>query len=389
MRHQSRLIIDLSAIAHNYNKIKHYVGEHCDVGAVVKANAYGLGVEHIIPTLEQLGCRQFYVATPAEGYDARQITNTNVAILNPYLDYETAAFLVEHDLTPCLNTLDQIITWNDICQAKDVRAKAFIQLDTGMRRVGLSLEELSRLSTDINELSHLNIDTIMTHFASADDPASPMTATQDDTFKSMLDVLPYHIVANAKICVANSAATALSNEYHYNSVRPGKSLFGLKAIEEFDKSCSFKSPITLEARVIQVLDVKAGEPIGYNETYTALDNMKIATISLGYADGLRRHLSNKGWLLFEGQKLPIVGRVSMDMVMVRIDHLGQTQPKLGDWVQFLNDAQTPDDIARLIGTNGYEILTGLGRRASRIYLDNTLKRDHTSTEITRPLTDVA
>jgi alanine racemase len=369
MNPQAKLTIDLSALKRNYMALQAHVGAACAVAGVVKANAYGLGVENIIPALEDVNCPIYFTATPREALEVRALTNKHVAALNVILEEETCQAFFDNNIMPVLNTLEDINIWRDWCLKREVSPPVFIQLDTGMRRVGLSLSDVQYLSENSGILDGLNIYAIMSHFASADDVNSSFSHKQNELYKQMLSLLPQQIVENSKKCLSNSAGTAMDSDFHYDIVRPGKSVFGLQAIENFEDAPQFESPVTFEARVIQILDVKKGESIGYNETFIAEKDMRVATISMGYADGVRRHLSGKGHFLFNGHKLPIRGRVSMDMTMVQIDHLGENAPKRGDYVAFLNQQQTPDDVAKIVGTNGYEILTGLGKRAQRLYIE--------------------
>ena len=368
MRAQSRLTIDLSIIQDNYRYTQSLLGESCVAAGVVKANAYGLGVEHVVPALEAEGCPLFFVATPLEGQTLRAITAKPIALLNPYLDDETAQFITAHNLMPVLNSLEDLSIWAAHCAQTNTRHKCVIQLDTGMRRVGLNLADIQALHGARSLWRSMDVHIIMSHFASADELSSAFTKRQYAHFCEALKALSEDIASTALQCLSNSAGTIQDRDYHFDLVRPGRTLAGMQPIPAAPNP-NIQSPVTMEGRVLQFIDVKAGESIGYNETYRAEANMRVATISMGYADGVRRGLSNIGHLMFEGHMLPITGRVSMDMVMVQIDHLGDKAPQRGDWVQYLNATQTPDHIAGLIGTNGYEILTGLGKRAERIYIE--------------------
>lgn len=378
MTPQSRLTIDLSTLKRNYLKLQSFVGTKCAVAGVVKANAYGLGVHHIVPALDAAGCPLYFTATPHEALEVRTITDKPIAALSTILEEETCRILHENNIMPVLNTIEDITIWHNWCAAHNVTPPAFLQFDTGMRRVGLSFNDVKYLSLHSDLLKRVNIYALMSHFVSADDVSSPLSHVQDHLFKDILSLLPQSLVNGAKKCLSNSAGTALNSDYHYDIVRPGKSVFGLQAIENYEEAPIFESPVSLEARVLQIIAVKKGDTIGYNETFIADKDMRIATISMGYADGVRRALSSKGHFLFDGKKLPIRGRVSMDMTMVQIDHLEDHAPRRGDWVAFLNKEQTPDDIAKIIGTNGYEILTGLGKRAERLYIETSSNIKHVS-----------
>lgn len=374
MQPQSRLLIDLDVIRSNYQYVRTRVGQNCLVAGVVKANAYGLGVERVAPVLERAGCDFFLVATPYEAADLRQITQRPIGVLNPIIDAESADFMAASGIIPVLNSLRDIAEWQAHCRREETPFPAMIQFDTGMRRVGLSLADVKKIANDPSMIDGFTVHTMMSHFASADDDASLMTAMQHSRFEEMVKLMPAEKVRGAKLSLANSAGMMRKPAYHYDMVRPGRAIFGLQPLSGQNEP-EIKNPVTLQARVIQVLDVKGGETVGYNETWKAPRDIKVATVSMGYADGLRRILTNRGNLFFNGRPLPITGRVSMDMVMVRIDHLNEAQPAPGEWVSFLCEKQTPDQVGRMAETNGYEILTGLGKRAQRLYTETGIVPD--------------
>ncbi len=379
MQPQSRLLIDLDIIRSNYQYVRTRVGQNVTVAGVVKANAYGLGVERVAPVLERAGCPLFFVATPYEAADLRQITQKPIGVLNAILDEHNAEFMAASAIIPVLNSLEDIDVWAALCRRDETAYPAMIQFDTGMRRVGLSAADVKAIAENPDRLRGIAVHSLMSHFASADDDASTMTVMQHSRFDDMVAMMPQDIVKTAKRSLANSAGLMRKPAFHYDMVRPGRAIFGLQPLSG-ENNDQIKTPVTLQARIIQTLDVKAGETIGYNETWKAPRDMRVATVSLGYADGLRRILTNRGHLFFNGRPLPITGRVSMDMVMVRIDHLSEGQPHRGDWVSFLCDKQTPDQVGRMAETNGYEILTGLGKRAQRLYTETDAQHAEVMTD---------
>jgi alanine racemase len=385
MQPQSRLNIDLDIIRANYTTVTTRVGKSCKVAAVVKANAYGMGVSHVAPVLERAGCTFFFVATPYEAADLRAFTQQPIGVLNAVLDEHNAEFMAASDIRPVLNSLHDLEIWQRLSQRDETPYPALLQLDTGMRRVGLSKADLDLLSCAPQRLDDVHIETIMSHFASADDAVSTMCQKQHQRFEEMVTQLrgieglsDHHSLKTARLSLANSAGILRSSKYHYDMVRPGRALFGLQPLSS-ENTPGIRNPITLEGRIIQTIDVKAGESVGYNETWIARNDVKLATVSLGYADGVRRILSNRGAFYYKDQALPVIGRVSMDMCMVRIDHVGSTLPQPGEWVSFIGPRQTPDQLGRQCESNGYEILTGLGRRAERNYI---LRENHRQQEMT-------
>ena len=346
----SILTIDLNAIAQNYTTIRNLVLPPCKVTAVVKANAYGLGVEEVAKRLTATGVKTFFVATIDEAIELRRHTDRKIAVLNGLFRGAEAEY-VAHNLIPVLCSLDEIDRWK-------FSKRCFWQVDTGMNRLGLRAEEFDKAF----ERAHYQPAFIMSHLACADEPGHAKNEEQRLALNAIATKYPL-----MRYSLANSSGIYLGPEYHFDLVRPGMALYGLNPTPELDNPMA--SVVTLETRVLQIHQALPGQTAGYGATYKFKSAAKLATVSLGYADGFSRMGSNWAKLYWEGHPLPIVGRVSMDLVIVDISNLpvNVIPPYEGDFLEVIGPSQSPDTLAVDLNTIGYEVLTSLGSRSHRIY----------------------
>ncbi|WP_273723681.1 alanine racemase [Bartonella sp. AU18XJBT] len=351
--------IDVSAIVANYITLaKRVAPTQCS--AVVKANAYGLGAHKIAPALYQAGCRTFFVAQIIEALQLKSIlpSNVTIALLNglPHLAEE---FVAQSGIVPVLNSWNAIENWQKICQKKNKKFPAIVQIDTHMNRLGLDQKELQKLIKHPTIFEKAEIKYILSHLANGEDKTHSSNYTQLATLKTILAQLPA-----CKVSFANSGGIFLVPDFYFDLVRPGIALYG---VDPRGKHPSPLKPVLkLEARVIQNRVVDAGKPVGYGESFITNRPSTLATISVGYADGWLRTLSNKGTVYFKGHKLPMVGRVSMDSIIVDTTDLDQ-KPQTGDWVELIGPHQTLEKVSTDAGTLPNEILTALGSRYKYIY----------------------
>ncbi len=334
-----RLAIDGNALVGNWRALK-AMGGATACGAAVKANGYGLGASEAVQRLAAAGCRDFFVATWAEAMALAPL-GVPISVLHGVRD-EDMAVATSAIARPVLNTVDQVARWRaaggGACD---------VMVDTGMNRLGLSIEQaLSGL------LDGLEIDLLMSHLACGDEDAA-MNAAQLGAFAALRAR-----TAARRMSLANSAGIALGVAYHFDLTRPGLSLYG--GVPRPDMIDSIRPVVTPEAQVLQRRTVPAGETIGYNATFTAPHDMQVAILNIGYADGYWRGFSGCGTARANGQALPVLGRVSMDLVAIGVD----AAPDLaeGDWVAM--DYALPA-AAALAGISQYELLTGLGSRFDR------------------------
>lgn len=355
------LTIDLDAIADNYQALAKTVAP-AQCSAIVKADAYGLGAAKVAPALYEVGCRFFFVAELVEAFKLKQLLpdDVNIAVLNgilPHAEEMTAAA----GIIPVLNSWEGILAWQKLCKARSTRFAAIIQIDTGMCRLGLDHDEFEKLAANPAIFDDADIKLVISHLALSDDEKSPKNPAQLAAMKGALARLPH-----AKVAISASGGVFLGRDYHFDLVRPGIALYGVAP--NGNTTIKLKPVLTLGAHVIQTRHVPSGSAIGYGGTFITKRPSLITTISIGYADGWLRSLGNKGSAFFNGKRLPIIGRVSMDSITLDTTDLHENAPKAGDMVELIGKHQSLDDVARDAGTIAYEILTALSHRYERIYL---------------------
>ncbi|MEZ0223458.1 MAG: alanine racemase [Alphaproteobacteria bacterium] len=358
----STLEIHLDAIARNYLLLKKKLKAGADCAAVVKADAYGLGAGPVARALFDQGCRHFFVAHFGEATVVRHAVPEKDAIiyvLNGPWGADAKAFLAGN-FVPVLNSLDDLNYWSGVCKADNKRHPALLHLDTGMNRLGLTVTEATGLFSDKTALQALDIRYIMSHLACADEPDNPMNSTQLTLLRTLTSALP----TASRLSFANSAGIFLGSDYHFDLVRPGCALYGIKPFDKGENP--MQGAVTLKGRIVQTRFIDISSTVGYGANYRVVPPANCATVSVGYADGYLRSATGRGMVVIGGKKCPVIGRVSMDTIIVDTTKLIQ-QPKAGDWAEIIGPGQTVDEVAEQAGTIGYEILTSLGKRYQRNY----------------------
>ncbi len=343
----AELRIDLTAIGQNWQDLsaRHPSGP---VAAVVKADCYGLGAARVAPYLHALGCRHFFVAHLAEALALSPLLpRSMLAVLNGVWPGDAETY-VAHEITPVLGSLAEIDAWAG-------RAPAILHVDTGMNRLGLGRVELDDLASLRQPGSWRYI---MTHLVSAESLDPAVSRAQAARFAAACAKLP-----PAPRSLANSSGIFLGAGFASDLARPGAALWGVNPLP--GRPNPMRPVVTLRARILQLRVVRVGETVGYNGTWTAPGTRRIATVSVGYADGYPRALTNRGAASFDGRGVPLVGRVSMDLTTFDVT---ATHAALGDWLELIGPHMPVDEVARRAGTNGYEILTQLGHRYSRTFI---------------------
>jgi len=368
----ARLTVRLGAIAANYRTYQRLAAPAA-AAAVVKADAYGLGAARVVPALVEVGCDSFFVARLEEAIALRPLAPRARIFLLDGANADAVPALISHRLTPVLNSLAQIAAWSAAAKAARAALDAVVHVDTGMNRLGLPRDELSLLAAESGKrLAGLNLVMVMSHLASADQPQNKMNQDQLFRFRQALAMLP-----PAPASLAASHGAMLGPDYHFDMVRPGVALYG--ANPQAPEGVHSKRPegtagnapnlmqtaAVLTARVLQLRRIDSGESVGYGATFRAKRPTMLATIALGYADGYPRTLSNKGAAVIAGQRVPVAGRVSMDLITLDVTDLAEP-PAIGDAVELLGDGVTLGQVAEAAGTNEYEILTRL-RRVPKVY----------------------
>lgn len=356
------LRIDLGAIADNYRLLRQKVGAGTTCAAVVKADAYGLGLAQVAPTLERAGADHFYVAHLEEGIALRRhvAPTVRIFVLHGPLP-ETEEEFVAHGLTPVLNSMEQIAGWRALARRENRVLPAVIQLDTGMSRFGLSMSDVRAIADDATLLEGIDPCLIISHLACADTPDNPANAQQRAQLIRMAALLP-----PAPLALSASSGIFLGPDYHFDMVRPGAALYGIAPNETAPNP--LRPVVKLSARILQIRDIAPGDGVGYGLTYRATRPRRIATIGAGYADGCLRQGAGHGAAWFGEIRLPILGRISMDSITIDITDVpeGQLAPDMA--VDLLGPHHDVDAAARAAGTIGYEILTSLGHRYHRTYV---------------------
>jgi alanine racemase len=365
----ARLTVRLPAIAGNYRTYRRLAGPTA-VAAVVKADAYGLGASRVAPALAEVGCDSFFVARLEEGVALRGLLPRARIFVLDGASPDAVPALISFSLTPVLNSLSEIAAWSAAAGVGRNALDAVIHVDTGMNRLGLSGDELAVLSAEkAKRLSGINLVLVMSHLACSDDPANPLNAEQLSRFRQALAMLP-----PAPASLAASHGAMLGTEYHFDLVRPGVALYGANpqareggqgAHQGGSNPNLMQTAAVLTGRVLQLRRIDSGECVGYGATFRARRPTMLATVALGYADGLPRTLSRKGVAILNGVRVPVAGRISMDTTILDVTDLPE-MPHVGDEAELLGDRITLGEVAAMAGTNEYEILARL-RRVPRYY----------------------
>ena len=358
------LTIDLDAIAANFHAIAARL-EDAECAAVVKADAYGLGLDPVARTLANAGCRRFFVALAGEGVALRTVLpKAEIYVLNGLAPGTEEIYRAE-SLTPVLNTTADVAAWNahalTVATAGGPGLAAILHVDTGMSRLGLTGPEFEQLAAEPDRLAGLDIVYVMSHLACADEPDNPMNAVQRERFATLRARMP-----GPKASLANSAGVFLGPAYHFDLGRPGIALFGGAPI--IGQPNPMSQVIRLQGKIVQLRDVDSPQTVGYGATYRLRGPARIATVAVGYADGYLRSLSNRGKARIGAYVVPVVGRVSMDLITLDITDVPSSHVRPGDFVDLIGPDHTLDDLAHEAGTIAYEILIRLGERIDRVYL---------------------
>jgi len=359
----ARLTVRLGALAANYRTFKRLSGNAC-VAGVVKADGYGCGALEAAKALRAAGCDTYFVARLSEGIAVRKVIPDSRIFVLDGVQQQTIPALVSHKLTPVLNSLDEIALWSDAAQNARSEYDAAIHFDTGMNRLGLPHEELNTLANESNSrLGGIRIALLMSHLACADDSESDMNREQFARFKSALARLP-----SAPASLASSGGVLLGKDYCFDMVRPGIGLYGGNP-QVSGKPNPFETVALMTGKILQLRRVDSGGSVGYGATFRIGRDSTLATVALGYADGLMRALSNNGFGAIAGHRAPIAGRVSMDLVTLDVTSVPASALHVGADVEFFGDTISLEDAAATANTASYELLTSLGPRIPRRYVE--------------------
>ena len=339
MHRALRLTIDRSALQSNWRWLADRAG--VEAGAAVKADGYGLGAQEATAALAQAGCRTFLVSTWAEAEALGTLPEGAALSVLHGVGPDDVDAALESIAVPVLNTPGQVARWKDVAPDRPCD----VMVDTGMNRLGVRVDEL-------DVLDGLKIDTLHSHLACADED-SGMNAAQLERFRAVTAAVPAR-----RYSLANSAGICVGRDYSFDLVRPGLALYG--GIPRAEAEGSIRQVVRVEAQIVQRRTIRAGETCGYGATFTARDDTEAAILNIGYADGYLRGFSERGSLFAGDFALPVIGRVSMDLIAVDCDAVSDLRE--GDWLEVDYDLPTASEQS---GLSQYELLTTLGNRFER------------------------
>jgi alanine racemase len=359
------LEIDLAGIAANWRLLAQRIAP-ASCAAVVKADAYGLGAAKVAAALAKAGCRLFFTATLDEAIGLRNAVPSacEIGVFNgppPGCGEE----FVEHGLVPVLNHPGQIADWQKIAGCRG-RLPAMLHVDTGMARLGLTMREFDSLADRLFERGAIDWRALISHLACADEPDHPLNEAQHLRFAAARGRLG-HLPAS----LAASSGIFLGRNFHFDFVRPGAALYGINPCPGTPNP--MRQIVHLKGQILQVREVDPGQSVGYGATHVMDAPGRLATVAVGYADGWLRSLSHRGSGSLGGKRVPLLGRVSMDLVVFDVSNVDPVIARPGNFIHFLDNDYGVDAVAADACTIGYEVLTSLGKRYHRVYRDTPSK----------------
>ncbi len=357
------LTIDLDAIIANWRKLeKTAVPAEC--AAVIKANAYGCGTEPVARALAAAGCKTFFVATLDEARVARAaVPSATIYVLGGFFQNTGDAY-AKFDCKPVIGDLNELAEWDVFCRRSGWSGGVAIHVDTGMNRLGLTVQDAQGLVPRINAGDH-GITLVMSHLVSGELLNSPLNARQLTTFREIASLF-----TGVPASLANSSGVYLGAPFQFDMVRPGAALYGVNPTPEADNP--MQPVLDLKARIVQIRNIERGETVGYGGTWTSRRPTRLAIVASGYADGYFRAASSSDGtrgaeVVIAGKRCPIAGRISMDLMAVDVTDLPPNAARRGHMVTLIGEGITVDELAHHFGTIGYEVLTSLGSRYARVY----------------------
>jgi alanine racemase len=369
----TRAIIDLDAIEGNVRVLRGALPKTTQLMAVVKADAYGHGAPWVARAALDAGAALLGVATVGEGQVLRAHGIEAPIVLLGSIDAAEAPVASEAglEITVASEWLLDSVQRAARVERRTSPVPVHLKVDTGLRRYGATSSEAVRLATRIASDPYLHLASIFTHFASADEPDEPFTAAQLQEFEQVVSAVRSAGVRLPPIHAANSAGILTNRSRDYDIARPGIALYGVPPSREVPLLPGMRPGIRIESRITRLITLAPGDTIGYNRTFRANAPMRAALVPIGYADGYRRALSGRAWVGIDGRRAPVIGRVSMDQIVVGVPE--GARAALGDLVTVMggdqrSGAPSIEDMAALMGTNGYEVIVGIRRRVPRIFL---------------------
>jgi alanine racemase len=363
------LTVDLAAVAMNWRALMQR-SVPADCAAVIKADAYGCGLEPVAVELARAGCRTFFVASLAEARRLRAVGPEAVIYVLNGIAPGSAELFATIDARPVIGNIAEFVEWDAFRRASGWQGGAALHFDTGMNRLGLSVEEAPALSARVKAPDH-GISLVMSHLACADTKAHPLNNSQIEAFRQLR-----YMFRGVTASLANSSGIFLGPAAQCDMVRPGAALFGINPTPGAQNL--MEPTVTLKGRIVQIRSVERGGTVGYGATWTAARPSRVAIVSVGYGDGYFRITGNvpagkKGTpipaqAVVANRRCPLIGRISMDLIALDITAVTEGAVRRGDFATLIGDGVSVDEFATWCGTIGYEVLTNLGHRYHRVWL---------------------
>jgi alanine racemase len=368
--------ISLSKLRRNFQRVRELAGVR-KVMAVIKADAYGHGAVAVSKCLAECGVDWFGVATVEEALELRAAGIQQPILLLGGLYMSDPAHLIEYRLTPSISSTMRLDTYTECARRFGQPIEFHLKVDSGLGRLGLPLDRVAAFVEHYRELEGLHLKGLFTHLASAEDLVASQTEEQGERFNAALGQLRSMQLEPEWIHVSNSAALLTGRNFPENLVRIGALLYGycvplvVPPGQELPKVPEFEPVLTFKSRIVYMKDVPSGTPLGYSAAFYTRRPSRIATVPVGYADGLSHALSNRGYAIVHGRRARIVGSISMDLTILDVTDIAGTN--IGDEVILMGEADhcsiTAVEIAQLLDTVPYEILCSIGKRVPRLYVD--------------------
>jgi len=356
--------IDLDAVKHNISSVRKLLAPKVKFTAVVKANAYGHGAVAVSRAAVEAGADYLAVANLKEALELREAGITSPILILTESPTSVMDEIIQYDLTQTIYSVTEAQMLSEEAQKRGKTAKVHVKVDTGMGRVGVQPSEAVAFITKLSSLPGLELEGIFTHFAKAEDPQDNFTQGQFDKFSQVISKVKQIPIKHS----ANSAGVLFHPKTHLDMVRVGLMMYGLYPQGNSRRLVDLKPALSFKSRVTYLKKIPAGTPLSYGCTYVAPEETTIATIPVGYADGFSCRLSNRGQVVIRDKRFPVVGRVTMDLIMV---NLGKAKVEVGDEVVLIGEQNgqsiSADEIANLEDTISYEVVCGIGKRVPRIY----------------------
>ncbi|WP_019498813.1 alanine racemase [Pseudanabaena sp. PCC 6802] len=367
--HRAWVEIDLSAIKHNVSQLKRLLSPQTELMAIVKADAYGHGAIGVSQAALQAGASWLGVATIPEGIQLRNAGITApILILGATNSADEVRAIAEYRLQPTICTPKQALIFHEILQEIGSRIAVHLKIDTGMSRLGTDWRSATEFVQLVTSLPELEVESVYSHLATADDLDRTILNQQKQRFTTVIKALQDVSIYPRRLHLANTAGMLTDPDLHYDIVRPGLGIYGLYPAPHLKDEIELRPAMQVKARITQVKEIDAGSGVSYGYSFIAPTDMKVATVAIGYADGVPRGLSDRIKVVVHGQTVAQVGTITMDQCLIDVTHVPEVA--VGDPVTILGkeDLTTADDWAKVLGTISWEILCGFKHRLPRIYV---------------------